>query len=109
MGARVSATIFDPLANEIDLVWNEFVPLGINLLLNDKSGKIKVVDFPRGSQARKVAVDKEFDPDEFKGATIVAVNGSRVDNKDRVDLLLALRVSSLLSVCRCYEITPNNF
>jgi hypothetical protein len=73
------------------LVWNEFVPLGINLLLNDKSGRVKVVDFPRGSQARKVAIDKEMDPDVFKGATIAAVNGSSSDNKDRMDLLLALR------------------
>ena len=87
----IVAVIADPRANEIDLVWNEFVPLGINLLLNDKSGKVKVVDFPRGSQARKVAIDKEMEPACFKGATIAAINGSRCDNKDRVDLLLALR------------------
>ena len=83
--------IDDIYANEIDLVWTEFVPLGINLLLNDKSGFIKVVDFPRGSQARKVAVDKELDPDDFKGATITSVNGSNCSNKERVDILLALR------------------
>jgi hypothetical protein len=70
------AIIDESNANEIDLVWTEFVPLGINLLLNDKSGFIKVVDFPRGSQARKVAVDKELDPINFKGATIISVNGS---------------------------------
>ena len=81
----------DPKGNEFDLVWTEFVPLGINLIMNDKSGRVKVVDFPRGSQARKVAIDKDLDPDSFKGATIVAVNGSRSEKKDRVDLLLALR------------------
>lgn len=52
---------------------------------------MKVVDFPRGSQARKVAIDKELDPEIFKGATIAAVNGSNCAKKDRVDLLLALR------------------
>lgn len=85
------AIIDESNANEIDLVWTEFVPLGINLLLNDKSGFIKVVDFPRGSQARKVAVDKELDPINFKGATIISVNGSNCSNKERVDILLALR------------------
>lgn len=73
------------------MVWTEFVPLGINLLLTDKSGKIKVVDFPRGSQARKVAVDRDLDPEDFKGATIAAVNGTSCANKERVDILLALR------------------
>ena len=87
----IVASIDDPTANEIDLVWSEFVPLGINLLLNDKSGKIKVVDFPRGSQARKVAIDKNLNPEDFKGATIAAVNGSSCSNKERVDILLALR------------------
>lgn len=87
----IVAAINDPTANEIDLVWTEFVPLGINLLLSDKSGKIKVVDFPRGSQARKVALDRDLDPEAFKGATIAAVNGSSCVNKERVDILLALR------------------
>ena len=67
------------------------MPLGINLLLNDKSGMIKVVDFPRGSQARKVAVDRELDPDSFKGAVLAAVNGSNFDGKDRLSLMQALR------------------
>jgi len=87
----IVAAINDPATNEIDLVWTEFVPLGINLLLSDKSGKIKVVDFPRGSQARKVAIDRDLDPDDFKGATIAAVNGTSCANKERVDILLALR------------------
>ncbi len=36
----------DPADSEIDLVWTEFVPLGINLILNDKSGKVKVCTIP---------------------------------------------------------------
>mmetsp|Transcript_12899 Transcript_12899/g.19346 ORF Transcript_12899/g.19346 Transcript_12899/m.19346 type:complete len:1397 (-) Transcript_12899:25-4215(-) len=88
----IVASIEDPYANEIDLVWTEFVPLGINLLLSDKSGKVKVVDFPRGSQARKVCVDKDLDPDAFKGATILGINGTLYEkNANRVDMLLALR------------------
>jgi len=94
----IVAMVEDPTANEIDLVWKEFLPLGINLVLNDKSGKIKVVDFPRGSQARKVCVDKQLDPDMFKGSTVVAINGYRFKRKDesqnRLDMMLALRDQS---------------
>ena len=94
----IVAMVEDPSANEIDLVWKEFLPLGINLVLNDKSGKIKVVDFPRGSQARKVCVDKQLDPDIFKGSTVVAINGYRFKRKDeaqnRIDMMLALRDQS---------------
>ena len=36
----------------VELVWRDRLPLGMNLLMNDSSGKLKVVDFPRGSQAR---------------------------------------------------------
>jgi len=75
-------------ANEVELVWRERVALGMNLLLNDESGQLKVVDFPRGSQARKVATGRGFDPDIFKGATIIAVNGMYHDDQD--DLLDAL-------------------
>lgn len=94
----IVAMVEDPTANEIDLVWKEFLPLGINLVLNDKSGKIKVVDFPRGSQARKVCIDKQLDPDIFKGSTVVAINGYRFKRKDesqnRMDMMLALRDQS---------------
>ena len=38
----IIAAIPDPLADEIDLVWTEFLPLGINLVVNDKSGMVKV-------------------------------------------------------------------
>ena len=61
----------------------------MNLLLNDKSGLLKVVDFPRGSQARTVCEKRNMDPEGFKGATIVAVNGTRYTNED--DLFDALR------------------
>ena len=82
----------DPYENEVDLVWNDFVPLGMNLLMNDKSGFVKVVDFPRGSQSRKVAIQKGLDPDIFVGATILGVNGTRVVNREAA--LLALKDSS---------------
>jgi hypothetical protein len=38
----IIAELPDPAADEIDLVWNEFVPLGINLIINDKSGFVRV-------------------------------------------------------------------
>lgn len=68
-------------ANEIELVWREPLPLGIRLLLNDyKSKMIKVVEFPRGSQARSVCLNANLDPNVFQGATIMSVNGTRFDN-----------------------------
>lgn len=38
-----------PDRRRIELVWRERLPLGMNLLMNDESGLLKVVDFPRGS------------------------------------------------------------
>ena len=73
----------------VELVWRKNLPLGMNLLMNDDSGRLKVVDFPRGSQARAVCADKELEPDIFKGATIVAVNGSRYEFQE--DLFEALK------------------
>lgn len=73
----------------IELVWRDRIPLGMNLLLNDESGLLKVVDFPRGSQARTVCEKRNLDPAGFQGATIVAVNGIRYTNED--DLFDALR------------------
>jgi hypothetical protein len=73
----------------IELVWREHLPLGMNLLLNDESGQLKVVDFPRGSQARTVCEGRNLDPDGFKGSRIVAVNGIRYQNED--DLFESLR------------------
>lgn len=75
--------------NIIELVWRERIPLGMNLLLNDESGLLKVVDFPRGSQARAVCQERNLDPEAFNGATIIAVNGVRYLNDD--DLFEALR------------------
>jgi hypothetical protein len=66
----------------IELVWRERLPLGINLLMNDNDAKIKVVDFPRGSQARVVCEKRHLDPDLFKGAMIVAVNGTAFDDQE---------------------------
>lgn len=73
----------------IELVWRESLPLGMNLLLNDDSGRLKVVDFPRGSQARAVCTEKGIDPEVFKGATIVAVNGTQYELQE--DLFGALK------------------
>ena len=73
----------------VELVWRKNLPLGMNLLMNDDSGRLKVVDFPRGSQARTVCAEKEMEPDIFKGSTIVAVNGSRYEFQE--DLFEALK------------------
>ncbi|KAG7340392.1 hypothetical protein IV203_023935 [Nitzschia inconspicua] len=73
----------------IELVWRERLPLGMNLLLNDDSGLLKVVDFPRGSQARTVCEKRNLDPESFKGATITAVNGIKYATED--ELFEALR------------------
>ena len=66
------------LNKDVELVWRESVPLGMQLLLNDKVEKdrVKVVEFPRGGQARRVAEAAGFDPDSFRGSQILAVNGS---------------------------------
>jgi hypothetical protein len=74
----------------IELVWRDQLPLGINLLLNDDSGSLKVVDFPRGSQARAVCEERNVNPDLFKGSRIVAVNGSKYGG-DLKDLFAALK------------------
>jgi hypothetical protein len=68
----------------VELVWRESLPLGMNLLLNDDSGLLKIVDFPRGSQARSVCEQRQYDPESFKGATIVAVNGSRYETREQL-------------------------
>jgi hypothetical protein len=75
--------------NLVELVWRERIPLGMNLLLNDESGLLKVVDFPRGSQARTVCEKRKLSADGFKGATIVAVNGRKYQTEE--DLFEALR------------------
>jgi len=72
----------------VELVWRERLPLGMNLLMNDDSGILKVVDFPRGSQARSVCEKRKFDADAFKGASVVAVNGrEHVDNEELFEAL----------------------
>jgi hypothetical protein len=68
----------------IELVWRERLPLGMNLLMNDDSGRLKVVDFPRGSQARVVCESRGFDSDAFKGATVVTVNGTVYDDLEEL-------------------------
>jgi len=68
----------------IELVWRECLPLGMNLLLNDDSGLLKVVDFPRGSQARKMCEGKDIDPNVFNGATIVSVNGTKYEIQEEL-------------------------
>jgi hypothetical protein len=75
--------------NLVELVWRQNLPLGMNLLLNDSTGLLKVVDFPRGSQARVVCHERNLEPSVFDGSTIIAVNGSRYD--DREDLYAALK------------------
>lgn len=79
----------EPDSGLIELIWRERLPLGMNLLLNDEGGRLKVVDFPRGSQARTVCEYRNLNPDDFKGATVVAVNGIRYHSED--DLFEALK------------------
>jgi len=81
----------DPDEEMVELVWRERVPLGLNLLTNDSSGYLKVIDFPRGTQARKVAQSKQLDPDLFKGATIERVNGRKYGPENQVELFSALK------------------
>jgi hypothetical protein len=73
-----------PTFNLVELVWRERLPLGMNLLLNDDSGLLKVVDFPRGSQARIVCEKRQLNPDVFKGARVVAVNGFEYDDQEEL-------------------------
>ena len=40
--------------NKIDLVLREYLPLGMKLLMNDKSGLVRIVKFPHGLQAHMV-------------------------------------------------------
>ena len=81
----------DPSDLVYDLVFRDQVPLGINLLLNDESGFVRCVDFPRGSQSRKVATEKGLDPDIFKSATIVSVNGTMAQKHHQSDVMAALK------------------
>lgn len=76
-------------ATVIELIWRERLPLGMNLLTNDASGLLKVVDFPRGSQARAVCEKRNLDPALFEGATVVAVNGTEFETAS--DTFEALR------------------
>jgi len=81
----------DDKQDELELVWRERLPLGLNILTNCESGYLKVIDLPRGTQARKVAQEKQLDPDLFKGSTIVSVNGRRYGPDMQVDLFAALK------------------
>jgi len=66
------------LRKDVELVWREAVPLGMQLLLNDKVEKdrVKVVEFPRGGQAGRVAEAAGFDAEVFRGSQILSVNGT---------------------------------
>ena len=88
---HVTKAEVDEREDEVELVWRERVPLGLNILTNDESGYLKVIDLPRGTQARKVAQSKSLDPDLFKGSTIVSVNGRRYGPENQVDLFAALK------------------
>ena len=61
----------------VELVWRERLPLGLNILTNDKSGMLKVIDLPRGTQARQVAHTKQLDPDLFKVSETIKGNEIR--------------------------------
>ena len=63
---HVTKAAVDENEDLVELVWRERLPLGLNILTNDKSGMLKVIDLPRGTQARQVAQTKQLDPDLFK-------------------------------------------
>lgn len=88
---HVTKAVVDVNDDLVELVWRERVPLGLNLLTNDSSGILKVIDLPRGTQARVVAQANQLDPDLFKGATIVAVNGKRYGPDSQGELFTALK------------------
>eukprot|EP00592_Proboscia_alata_P003598 CAMPEP_0194376146 /NCGR_PEP_ID=MMETSP0174-20130528/24627_1 /TAXON_ID=216777 /ORGANISM="Proboscia alata, Strain PI-D3" /LENGTH=1438 /DNA_ID=CAMNT_0039156715 /DNA_START=200 /DNA_END=4513 /DNA_ORIENTATION=- len=77
--------------NEVELVWREHLPLGMNLLMNDESGLVKIVEFPRGSQARLVVEESKLDAKVFEGATIMGCNGQRFDEFNQDELMDALK------------------
>ena len=66
------------ICKDIELVFKESVPLGLQLLLNDKvdANTVKIVKFSKGGQAFRVAEIAGFDPDAFQGASILSVNGN---------------------------------
>ena len=84
-------TVPDQYVNEVELVWREHLPLGLNLLMNDASGFLKLVDLPKESQARKIAIERDLDPEIFKGATVMSINGTRYDANSQEELIDALR------------------
>ena len=88
---HVTKAVSDEAEDEVELVWRERVPLGLNILTNDASGYLKIIDLPRGTQARQVAQASQLDPDIFKGSTIVSVNGRRYGPDNQVDLFAALK------------------
>lgn len=95
MEADKDAIVTEPVEDSrpavIELVWRERLPLGMNLLLNDDSGQLKVVDFPRGSQARAVCEKRGLSADAFEGASIVTVNGTRYEHDAEEELFEALK------------------
>ncbi len=88
---HITTVEVDETEDEVELVWRERVPLGLNILTNDKSGWLKVIDLPRGTQARMVAQSKQLDPELFNGSTIISVNGRRYGPETRVELFAALK------------------
>ena len=61
---HITKAALDKNEDLVELVWRKPVPLGLNILTND--GILKVIDLPRGTQAREVAQSKQLDPDIFK-------------------------------------------
>ena len=59
--------------------------------MNDESGRIKVAEFPRGSQARKNALTQNLDPEIFVGATIIGVNGTYFKEDQDEEMFIALK------------------
>ena len=58
---------------------------------NDHFSLFPIKISPRGSQSRKVATEKGLDPDIFKSATIVSVNGTMAQKHSQSETMAALK------------------
>ena len=58
---------------------------------NDQFSLFPIKISPRGSQSRKVATEKGLDPDIFKSATIVSVNGTMAQKHSQSETMAALK------------------
>ena len=91
MRGKETAQPINERDNAIYLVWREYLPLSMNLLMNNESGLVKIVKFPRELQACMVVEEGKLGPKGFEGATIMECNGQRFDEFNDDTLIDALK------------------